>query len=155
MSFSEADLTALLDETLTLLERNPHVDGRYRIERSFADGIRAGPNRSEPDQTSLLESLRQRAAAMPAGGVLTVASSSPLSGCASGFAIQAWVSTRGQQRENLRTAAIHILRAAPGWVWPLSIKSCRRTAGRIMWSPSRIAGRNLRWNCREWRERFT
>ena len=33
--FSEEDVSSLLDETLTLLERNPQVDGKYRIERAF------------------------------------------------------------------------------------------------------------------------
>src|ERR1019366_1603949 len=34
--FSEEDVAGLLDETLTLFERNPQLDGKYRIERTFA-----------------------------------------------------------------------------------------------------------------------
>jgi len=33
--FSEEDVSSLLDETLTLLERNPQLDGRFRIEKTF------------------------------------------------------------------------------------------------------------------------
>ena len=60
--FSEEDVSSLLDETLTLLERNPQVDGRYRIERTFT---RAGSSRSrgpQSDQAGVLEFVRQRAA---------------------------------------------------------------------------------------------
>ncbi len=59
--FSDEDVTNILDETLTLLERNPQVDGKYRIERAFAQrGARA--RRSQPHQAGILESVRQRAA---------------------------------------------------------------------------------------------
>ena len=34
--FAEADLSRLLDETLTLLERHPQRQGKYRVERVFA-----------------------------------------------------------------------------------------------------------------------
>src|SRR5215471_10773152 len=33
--FSEEDVSGILDETLTLLERNPQMDGKYRIVRTF------------------------------------------------------------------------------------------------------------------------
>jgi len=70
--FSEADLTALLDETLTLIERNPEVNGRYRIERSFAvTSVRARIDASRMKQVfwNLCDNALK---AMPEGGVLTV-----------------------------------------------------------------------------------
>ena len=70
--FSEADLTALLDETLTLLERNPDVNSRYRIERSFAvPSVRARIDSSRMKQVfwNLCDNAFK---AMPEGGVLTV-----------------------------------------------------------------------------------
>ena len=45
--FSEENVSNLLDETLTLLERNPQVDGRYRIERVFTGSeVRARVDRN-------------------------------------------------------------------------------------------------------------
>jgi two-component system sensor histidine kinase PilS (NtrC family) len=70
--FGEADLTALLDETLTLIERNPEVNGRYRIERSFAvTSVRARIDSSRMKQVfwNLCDNALK---AMPDGGVLTV-----------------------------------------------------------------------------------
>ena len=60
--FSEEDVSSLLDETLTLLERNPQVDGKYRIERTFTRIRSARPRGPQPDQAGVLESVRQRAA---------------------------------------------------------------------------------------------
>src|SRR5258705_6826191 len=34
--FQEENVACILDETLTLFERNPQVDGKYKIERTFA-----------------------------------------------------------------------------------------------------------------------
>ncbi len=70
--FSEADLTALLDETLTLLERNPDVNSRYRIERSFAVAsvlARIDSSRMKQVFWNLCDNALK---AMPEGGVLTV-----------------------------------------------------------------------------------
>src|SRR5580700_1861352 len=36
--FSEGDVSELLEETLTLLERHPQFEGKYRIDRELADG---------------------------------------------------------------------------------------------------------------------
>jgi two-component system sensor histidine kinase PilS (NtrC family) len=70
--FSEEDVSSLLDETLTLLERNPQLDGRYRIERTFAGlEVRARVDRNRIKQ--VFWNLSDNALrAMPAGGVLTV-----------------------------------------------------------------------------------
>jgi two-component system sensor histidine kinase PilS (NtrC family) len=70
--FSEEDVCSLLDETLTLLERNPQVDKRYRIERSFTGAdVRARVDRNRLKQ--VFWNLSDNALrAMPNGGVLTV-----------------------------------------------------------------------------------
>ena len=70
--FSEEDVSGLLDETLTLLERNPQLDGKYRIERTFAGSeVRARVDRNRIKQ--VFWNLSDNALrAMPAGGVLTV-----------------------------------------------------------------------------------
>jgi signal transduction histidine kinase len=70
--FSEADVAELLEETLTLLERNPQVQGRYRVERTFA----AKPVRIAVDVNRIKQvfwNLSDNALrAMPDGGTLTV-----------------------------------------------------------------------------------
>ncbi|HEY2645614.1 MAG TPA: ATP-binding protein [Candidatus Acidoferrales bacterium] len=70
--FSEENVSGILDETLTLLERNPQVDGRYRIERVFAGTeVRARVDRNRIKQ--VFWNLSDNALrAMPTGGVLTV-----------------------------------------------------------------------------------
>jgi len=70
--FSEEDVSNLLDETLTLLERNPQVDGRYRIERVFnGSGVRVRVDRNRIKQ--VFWNLSDNALrAMPDGGILTV-----------------------------------------------------------------------------------
>ncbi len=70
--FREEDIGGLLDETLTLLEKHPQVDGKYRIERIFA----AQPVRARVDTNRIKQvfwNLCDNALrAMPAGGILTV-----------------------------------------------------------------------------------
>ena len=70
--FGEVDLSALLDETLTLLERQPDLEGKYRIERVFG----AVPVRAKVDAGRIKQvfwNLCDNALrAMPAGGTLTV-----------------------------------------------------------------------------------
>ena len=70
--FAEADISELLDETLTLLERNPEVQSKYRIERVFA----ARPVRVRLDSSRIKQvfwNLCDNAfRAMPDGGNLTV-----------------------------------------------------------------------------------
>ncbi|HWZ55482.1 MAG TPA: ATP-binding protein [Verrucomicrobiae bacterium] len=70
--FSEVDVSSLLDETLTLLERNPQVNGKYRIERAFqATETRARVDRNRIKQ--VFWNLSDNALrAMPDGGILTV-----------------------------------------------------------------------------------
>jgi two-component system sensor histidine kinase PilS (NtrC family) len=70
--FTEENVSGILDETLTLLERNPQVDGRYRIERVFAGSeVRARVDRNRIKQ--VFWNLSDNALrAMPTGGVLTV-----------------------------------------------------------------------------------
>jgi two-component system, NtrC family, sensor histidine kinase PilS len=70
--FSEEDVSGLLDETLTLLERNPLLNGKYRIEKNIAmSEVRARVDRNRIKQ--VFWNLSDNALrAMPAGGVLTV-----------------------------------------------------------------------------------
>src|SRR5258708_28853356 len=68
--FSEEDLSNILDETLTLLERNPQVDGKYRIERAFTSSevrVRVVRNRIRQVFWNLSDNAMR---AMPAGGIL-------------------------------------------------------------------------------------
>jgi len=71
-AFSEQDIAGLLDETLTLLERHPGLDGKYRIERVFAARpvrVRVDSNRIKQVFWNLCDNALR---AMPAGGTLTV-----------------------------------------------------------------------------------
>ena len=70
--FAEADLSGLLDETLTLLERHPQWQGKYRVERVFAARpvrVRADSNRIKQVFWNLCDNALR---AMPDGGTLTV-----------------------------------------------------------------------------------
>jgi two-component system, NtrC family, sensor histidine kinase PilS len=70
--FSEVDIAGILDETLTLLERNPQLDGKYRIERAFAVPavrVRVDRNRIKQVFWNLSDNALR---AMPSGGLLTV-----------------------------------------------------------------------------------
>src|ERR1700674_4051010 len=70
--FSEDDVACLLDETLTLFERNPQLDGKYRIERAFAAPkvrIKVDRNRIKQVFWNLSDNALR---AMPEGGVLSV-----------------------------------------------------------------------------------
>jgi len=70
--FSEQDVTALLDETLTLIERKPEMNGKYRIERAFGDTVvraRVDANRLKQVFWNLCDNALR---AMPSGGTLTV-----------------------------------------------------------------------------------
>jgi len=70
--FTEANVSELLDETLTLLERNPEFQNKFRIERVFA----SSPVRARLDASRMKQvfwNLSDNALrAMPEGGTLTV-----------------------------------------------------------------------------------
>src|ERR1700756_4128363 len=70
--FAEADLSELLDETLTLLEKHPQWQGKYHIERVFGARpvrVRADCNRIKQVFWNLCDNALR---AMPGGGTLTV-----------------------------------------------------------------------------------
>src|SRR6202050_2374092 len=70
--FQEADITSLLDETLTLLAKHPNLDSRYKIDKTFAGQLvraRVDPNRIRQVFWNLSDNALR---AMPGGGILTV-----------------------------------------------------------------------------------
>ncbi len=70
--FAQADVSELLDETLTLLEKHPQWQGKYHIERVFAARpvrVRADCNRMKQVFWNLCDNALR---AMPGGGTLTV-----------------------------------------------------------------------------------
>ncbi len=70
--FKDADIVPLLDETLTLLERHPSMDGKYRVERSFASKsvrVRVDANRIKQVFWNFCDNALR---AMPEGGTLNV-----------------------------------------------------------------------------------
>jgi two-component system sensor histidine kinase PilS (NtrC family) len=70
--FSEVDVSVLLEETLTLLERGPELQGKNRIERQFDPGpirARVDVNRIKQVFWNLCDNALR---AMPGGGTLTV-----------------------------------------------------------------------------------
>jgi two-component system, NtrC family, sensor histidine kinase PilS len=70
--FSEADVCALLEETLTLLEKSPQLQGKNRVERVFESGpirARVDVNRIKQVFWNLCDNALR---AMPGGGTLTV-----------------------------------------------------------------------------------
>src|SRR5579864_3829514 len=70
--FSEEDVSSLLHETLTLLERNPQLDQRYRIDKKITVSevrVRVDRNRIKQVFWNLSDNALR---AMPTGGILTV-----------------------------------------------------------------------------------
>jgi two-component system sensor histidine kinase PilS (NtrC family) len=72
LEFAEEDVVTLLEDTLTLLERHPNFDGKYRIERRYqARQVLAHVDRDRIKQVfwNLCDNALR---AMPSGGTLTV-----------------------------------------------------------------------------------
>ena len=70
--FSQADVSELLEETLTLLERDPQFQSKYHIERAFDSGpvpARVDVHRIKQVFWNLCDNALR---AMPGGGTLTV-----------------------------------------------------------------------------------
>src|SRR5205807_9731945 len=70
--FQEADVSALLDETLTLVEKKPEVASKFQIVRAFnGQELRARVDANKIKQVfwNLCDNALR---AMPAGGTLTV-----------------------------------------------------------------------------------
>jgi len=70
--FAEVDVSELLDETLTLLERHPQMRDKYRIDRAFTRTpvrVRVDGNRMKQVFWNLCDNALR---AMPEGGTLTV-----------------------------------------------------------------------------------
>jgi two-component system sensor histidine kinase PilS (NtrC family) len=71
-SFVEVDLAAIIEETLTLIEKDASALGKFRIERQFAArNIRARADRDALKQV-FWNLCNNALRAMPNGGVLTV-----------------------------------------------------------------------------------
>jgi two-component system sensor histidine kinase PilS (NtrC family) len=71
-AFEEADVRTLLDETLTLIERKPGVEGGFHIVRMFngkVSNARVDPNKIKQVFWNLCDNALR---AMPSGGTLTV-----------------------------------------------------------------------------------
>jgi signal transduction histidine kinase len=69
---ADADITALLDETLTLLERHPSMDGKFLIDKSFTARpvhARVDANRIKQVFWNFCDNALR---AMPEGGTLAV-----------------------------------------------------------------------------------
>jgi len=145
--FSEDDVACLLDETLTLFERNPQLDGKYRIERAFAAPkvhIKVDRNRIKQVFWNLSDNALR---AMPDGGVLSVSLE----------LAQFWVRIR------FRDTGVGLIPSRVPrysspcnrhlWVervsaWPSFIRLFKRTADELAWSRKKTVGRNLSWNSR-------
>lgn len=70
--FAEADIAVLLDETLTLLESHPAMNGKYRIQKHFVTRpvrVRVDANRIKQVFWNFCDNALR---AMPDGGTLTV-----------------------------------------------------------------------------------
>jgi two-component system, NtrC family, sensor histidine kinase PilS len=71
-SFVEVDVAALIEETLTLIEKDASARGKYQIERHFAArNVRARADRDALKQV-FWNLCNNALRAMPSGGVLTV-----------------------------------------------------------------------------------
>ena len=84
--FAEEDVAALLDETLTLIEKKPEIDRKFRIARAYNGNEVLTREWIASKIKQVFWNLCDNALrAMPEGGTLTVHSKGGRSGCASRF----------------------------------------------------------------------
>ncbi len=150
--FAEADVAALLNETLTLIEKKPEIGTKFQISRALQRARNAGARGLEQDQAGVLEFVRQRAA-RDAGrrdadgwiGRAAVLGADRVSG----YGHRAWMRSSGRR---FSSRCSRDFRAGRDWDCRSFIRLCRRIAGESAWCRRRIAGRNLLWSCRGRRE---
>ena len=138
--FPEADITSLLDETLTLLRSIRPSTGSTESTKVL-HAVRSRARGSQPHQAGFLEFLRQRSfAPCPDGGTLTRLSGDravpganpfPRYGCGT--------RSRSSARRSLNLYNPDST-AAPDSVWQSFIRSCKRIAGSIIVSSEKDRG---------------
>ena len=124
--FCEADISGILDETLTLFEKHPQMNGKYKIAKRLAGQpvrARVDSNRLKQVFWNLCDNALR---AMPTGGTLTVGvETAPfLVAFVSKTRASAWIPSSAKRFSNLCS---QVSRVAPDSVSQSCIKSSRLT----------------------------